>query len=480
MISNTLAATIVALLINFSGSTSSNCFGIRYRTIKDSRRSVGYISSNTETYRLCDRNLLKDNAWYRFSSVAGGEMPTTKPSLKKCGTYIPIWMNGSHPTINDGVVPRKACANIPFKSPVGCGYSYSIQVRNCSGYYIYKLKAPQHCLLAYCAGSKVFNCSSTDSNGRCFENQPPFINMPDRLYALENSKWQIVINATDPEGYLMHYEYLRNTSVKSVSINNEIATVRVTQSGNVTLRATDRQKLKSAPHTIGIVALKCRCANKGRCISRKRVSTKQEDISNYTCECVKPYFGPFCESSLCDNLPCFRGVNYFVQEDRCTCEKCPPTLEGDGKNCLLVGDAYVVLADMIIDSVWQWNDSLLNKTTVLFKQQTAELENKIAQAYKSTKVFWTVVVVGNHKGGVVEFLVVLKEDLDNPLEPIKAHARKNNFGNFQVNPQRVRIKDHEVVEGIFSILSGLQWSDELLNSTSARFKTVAFKVANEV
>ena len=87
--------------------------------------------------------------------------------------------------------------------------------------------------------------------------------MPDRLYALENSEWQIVINATDPEGYLMHYEYLRNKTVKSVSINNEIATIHVTQSGNLSLRVTDRQKLKSAPHTIEIVALKCRCQNKG-------------------------------------------------------------------------------------------------------------------------------------------------------------------------------------------------------------------------
>ena len=87
--------------------------------------------------------------------------------------------------------------------------------------------------------------------------------MPDRLYTLENSKWQLVINATDPEGYIMRYEYLPNKTVKSVKIDNEIATIHVTQSGNVSLRATDRQKLKSAPHTIGIVALKCRCQNKG-------------------------------------------------------------------------------------------------------------------------------------------------------------------------------------------------------------------------
>ncbi|CAB4045378.1 Hypothetical predicted protein, partial [Paramuricea clavata] len=150
-----LVSIVTALLLSPSDSTPDNCYGIHYKTINDSRRSTGYdvsdnhLSNNTREH-ICDRGLLQDNAWYRFSSEAGGEMPTTKPKYGSCGTYVPIWMNGFHPTIEDGIVARKACANVPRLRPLGCGYSYNIHVRNCSGYYVYQLKTPAHCTLAYC------------------------------------------------------------------------------------------------------------------------------------------------------------------------------------------------------------------------------------------------------------------------------------------------------------------------------------------
>jgi hypothetical protein len=152
---NILVSIVTAFtLLSPSDSTSSNCYGTYYKTINDPRRSTGYdvSASNNTRNHLCDRHLLQDNAWYRFSSEAGGQMPTTKPKVGSCGTYIPIWMNGSHPTSEDGIVARKACAYVPFAFPFGCGYSYNIHVRNCSGYYIYQLKTPRNCILAYCAG----------------------------------------------------------------------------------------------------------------------------------------------------------------------------------------------------------------------------------------------------------------------------------------------------------------------------------------
>ena len=158
MMSYILVSVITAFtLLSPSDSTSSiNCYGTHYKTINDPRRSTGYdvSSSNNTRNHLCDRHLLQDNAWYRFSSEAGGEMPTRRPKLGSCGTYVPIWMNGSHPTIEDGIVARKACANV---FPFGCGYRYNIHVRNCSGYYIYQLKTPANCVLAYCAG-KFISC----------------------------------------------------------------------------------------------------------------------------------------------------------------------------------------------------------------------------------------------------------------------------------------------------------------------------------
>jgi hypothetical protein len=146
-----LVFTVGALLFGLSDSAPNSCRGIQYRKINDPRRSTGYVSNDTKKY-LCDRSLLEDRVWYRFESEAGDELPTTKPKDGTCGTYAPIWMNGSHPTISDGTVARKACANVPNAHPFGCAYSYVIHVRNCSGYYIYQLKPPQHCILAYCAG----------------------------------------------------------------------------------------------------------------------------------------------------------------------------------------------------------------------------------------------------------------------------------------------------------------------------------------
>lgn len=146
---------IIVFILTFpSVIEASRCNDVKYNTIDDPRRSTAY--SNFSPPKLCDRNIIRDNVWYRFSSNAGGEMPTTKPPLKTCGTYVPIWLRGLHPTVKEGAVRRKACANVPVIPPFGCGFSYNIQVRNCSGFYIYKLKRPSHCYFAYCAGKFVY------------------------------------------------------------------------------------------------------------------------------------------------------------------------------------------------------------------------------------------------------------------------------------------------------------------------------------
>ena len=140
---------VLVLTVDTDGLKVSDCNDQKYITIDDPRRSTAYDDFNST--KLCDRNIIQNDAWYRFSSEAGGVMPTTMPKVKRCGTFAPIWMNGSHPSVEDGIVTRKVCANAP-RHPLGCRYNYDIQVRNCSGYYIYQLKKPPTCYLAYCAG----------------------------------------------------------------------------------------------------------------------------------------------------------------------------------------------------------------------------------------------------------------------------------------------------------------------------------------
>ena len=126
----------------------ANCGNIKYTTINNIRRSTAYNA----TYDLCDRSFIQSGSWYRFKSVAGDKMPEFNPGLYHCGTYIPMWMNGKHPS-NVGVeVDRTVCASIPWLWPPGCGYSASIKVINCGSFFLYQLKPPPYCTLAYCAG----------------------------------------------------------------------------------------------------------------------------------------------------------------------------------------------------------------------------------------------------------------------------------------------------------------------------------------
>ena len=126
------------------------CDEITYTTINDIRRSTKFKQTTTTT--LCDRNFIQDDKWYRFDSVAGDTIPTHNPGNTFCGTYIPIWFKGTHPTQDNVVVDAKACLAVPFIPPAGCGKSHDIKVIKCENFYLYRLKEPKLCDSAYCAG----------------------------------------------------------------------------------------------------------------------------------------------------------------------------------------------------------------------------------------------------------------------------------------------------------------------------------------
>jgi fibrillin 1 len=131
------------------GATDTNaCSNMTYIVISDVRRSTAYNATDD----LCDRGFIKDESWYRFQSAAGNKMPEENPGPNHCGTYVPIWMNGDHPDEVGTIENRIACAGIPWTFPVGCGVSYKIQVINCGTFYLYNLREPDRCTLAYCAG----------------------------------------------------------------------------------------------------------------------------------------------------------------------------------------------------------------------------------------------------------------------------------------------------------------------------------------
>ena len=94
----------------------------------------------------CDRYDLADG-WYRFTDAAGTRMPTSPVEKHHCGTHAPGWMNGQHPTKDDGAVKRQVCFHW---SDNVCLWSTEIRVRNCGGFYVYWLPRTPYCYLRYC------------------------------------------------------------------------------------------------------------------------------------------------------------------------------------------------------------------------------------------------------------------------------------------------------------------------------------------
>ncbi|XP_077350261.1 uromodulin-like [Lithobates pipiens] len=125
------------------------------RTVLDEPwRSANYTQSPTPN---CDLSM---NGWYQFNGSGGVRIPEYCVPVYRCNTYTPVWMNGAHPVITDGIVNRMACTHW---GGTCCYWTSTIQVKACPlGYYVYKLiRTPGSvCPLIYC----------TDPN-QCFPDE---------------------------------------------------------------------------------------------------------------------------------------------------------------------------------------------------------------------------------------------------------------------------------------------------------------------
>ncbi|XP_032316825.1 LOW QUALITY PROTEIN: uromodulin [Camelus ferus] len=93
----------------------------------------------------CDSNL---GGWYRFVGQGGVRLPETCVPILRCNTAAPMWLNGTHPSSDEGIVSRTACAHWNGDC---CLWDAPVQVKACDGgYFVYNLTAPPECHLAYC------------------------------------------------------------------------------------------------------------------------------------------------------------------------------------------------------------------------------------------------------------------------------------------------------------------------------------------
>ncbi|KAI4904399.1 hypothetical protein NFI96_008508, partial [Prochilodus magdalenae] len=103
---------------------------------------------------FCDSNFIS-TGWYRLLyNGMNIRMPESCVKRSRCGTDITLWLNGSHPQIQDGIVTRGVCGN----SGSDCCYfsSTPIRVKSCPGnYYVYEFVRPSFCNSAYCADPNI-------------------------------------------------------------------------------------------------------------------------------------------------------------------------------------------------------------------------------------------------------------------------------------------------------------------------------------
>ncbi|XP_005351123.1 pancreatic secretory granule membrane major glycoprotein GP2 [Microtus ochrogaster] len=167
---------------------SGSCFDPcqNYITLDDPSRSTEY----TEVSDACDDNL---QGWYRFVGEGGVRMPEACVEVFRCHTFAPMWLNGAHPNLEDGIVSHTACANWNENC---CFWSSEVKVKACSEesgiFHVYKFQGTPECSLRYCTGPTL---EPTECDITCRPEE--------KCVLLQDGSWTCVCNpdlsVSDPQ-----------------------------------------------------------------------------------------------------------------------------------------------------------------------------------------------------------------------------------------------------------------------------------------
>ena len=119
------------------------CHNYTYAILSEGDRAQGSALKGNVT---CRRYELIPG-WYRFQGAAGDRILDKCVPMRRCSTIAPGWMRGNHPTVAEGVVTRKVCYHFDTDC---CTWSNNISVKNCGGYFVYKLEFTPNCYSRYC------------------------------------------------------------------------------------------------------------------------------------------------------------------------------------------------------------------------------------------------------------------------------------------------------------------------------------------
>lgn len=143
--------TLFSLLSFFFSLACSN-----YRILNETDRKNDY-NTLKNAVRKCDGRLRK--GWYRFIGAAGTKMPSKVVPISRCLTDATGWLDGSHPTVNQGAVRSRVCFHWAGrdrrrrKYDKPCMWSRYIRVLNCTTFFVYELIPIKRCHLRYCGAS---------------------------------------------------------------------------------------------------------------------------------------------------------------------------------------------------------------------------------------------------------------------------------------------------------------------------------------
>nr|7P6R_A Chain A, Isoform Alpha of Pancreatic secretory granule membrane major glycoprotein GP2 [Homo sapiens]7P6R_B Chain B, Isoform Alpha of Pancreatic secretory granule membrane major glycoprotein GP2 [Homo sapiens]7P6S_A Chain A, Isoform Alpha of Pancreatic secretory granule membrane major glycoprotein GP2 [Homo sapiens]7P6T_A Chain A, Isoform Alpha of Pancreatic secretory granule membrane major glycoprotein GP2 [Homo sapiens] len=102
-------------------------------------------TENSAGSQGCDKNM---SGWYRFVGEGGVRMSETCVQVHRCQTDAPMWLNGTHPALGDGITNHTACAHWSGNC---CFWKTEVLVKACpGGYHVYRLEGTPWCNLRYC------------------------------------------------------------------------------------------------------------------------------------------------------------------------------------------------------------------------------------------------------------------------------------------------------------------------------------------
>ena len=116
-----------------------------YKVLSGGDRAQGSVKKGNIS---CERDRWDViTGWYRFLGAAGDRILDKCVPMGHCCALFPGWMRGNHPTVAEGVVTRDIC----FSFRTDCCYLRdNIIVKNCGGYFVYRLELHSDRLARYC------------------------------------------------------------------------------------------------------------------------------------------------------------------------------------------------------------------------------------------------------------------------------------------------------------------------------------------